>query len=88
MASALGSPGAAPTPLVEERLEPEAVLHLRSAGADYEYVFPDSELKGTKNDILGMGVSLVIGSAVRAAFERYFEPDLELSDGGSLSGRS
>ena len=45
-------------------------------------------MKGTKNDILGMGVSLVIGAAVRAAFERYFEPDLELSDGGLLSGRS
>ena len=45
-------------------------------------------MKGTKNDILGMGVSLVIGSAVRAAFERYFEPDLELLDGGSLLGRS
>ena len=84
----LVDPTTDPPTVVEERLEPEAVLHLRSAGADYEYVFPDSELKGTKNDILGMGVSLVIGSAVRAAFERYFEPDLELSDGGSLSGRS
>ena len=84
----LVDPTTDPPTVVEERLEPEAVLHLRSAGADYEYVFPDSELKGTKNDILGMGVSLVIGSAVRAAFERYFEPDLELSDGGSLLGRS
>ena len=34
------------------------------------------------------GVPLVIGSAVRAAFERYFEPNLELSDGGLLSGKS
>ena len=84
----LVDPTTDPPTVVEERLEPEAVLHLRSAGADYEYVFPDSELKGTKNDILGMGVSLVIGSAVRAAFERYFEPELELSDGGLLPGRS
>ena len=59
----LVDPTTDPPTVVEERLEPEAVLHLRSAGADYEYVFPDSELKGTKNDILGMGVSLVIGSA-------------------------
>ena len=35
-----------------------------------------------------MGVSLIIGSAVRAAFERYFEPDLELREGDSVSGRS
>ena len=41
----LVDPTTDPPTVVEERLEPEAVLHLRSAGADYEYVFPDSELK-------------------------------------------
>ena len=75
-------------PFREERLEPEAVLHLRSPGGDYKYVFPKFELITRKRAILGMGVSLIIGSAVRAAFERYFEPDLELREGGSVSGRS
>ena len=75
-------------PFREERLEPEAVLHLRSPGGDYKYVFPKFELTTRKRAILGMGVSLIIGSAVRAAFERYFEPDLELRAGGSVSGRS
>ena len=65
----------------QRRLAPEALLHLRSAGCDYEYSFAPSDVQDTKDQIVGMGVSLVIGAAMRAAFERYFEPDLALLEG-------
>ena len=65
----------------QRRLAPEALLHLRSAGCDYEYSFASTDVQDTKDQIVGMGVSLVIGAAMRAAFERYFEPDLALLEG-------
>lgn len=54
----------------EIRLSPEDLLALRSIGADFPFTFAPGDSDKTKRNIVGMGVSLVVAAAARAAFER------------------
>ena len=65
----------------EVKLSPEALLHLRSAGGDHKFFFAASDGITIRRLIVAMGVSLVVGSAARAAFERFIEQDLALREG-------
>ena len=55
----------------EVTLSAEALLDLRAAGGDHGYSFAPSDKDGVKGRIVAMGVSLVVASAMRAAFERH-----------------
>lgn len=54
----------------EKTLTPADLLFIRSAGGDYPFTFDPMDNNRTKAMIVGMGVSLVVASAARAAFER------------------
>ena len=63
--------GSTTPPTVEEvHISPEIALKLRSVGGDRPFEFHAKDGKVLRAKIVGMGVSLVVGTAARRAFEK------------------
>ena len=60
-------------PVEEILLDPKETLHLRSRGRDFPFELVASDTLETKDLIVAMGVSLVIGAAAQRSFDRCVE---------------
>ena len=60
-------------PVEEILLDPKETLHLRSRGRDFPFELVASDTLETKDLIVAMGVSLVVGAAAQRSFDRCVE---------------